>query len=186
MILKMKKTIQIRSKLFIQACEDLVRQDDRALDVGCGNGIMAVFFKDNFNCDIMCTDILNYIQVKLPFIKMNDPCKLPFRNDEFDKVMLIDVLHHMDDSTQELILGESKRVGRSILIFETQPTLVAKILDHVLNYIHEKNMNIPLNFKNENYWQTLLVNMKFKSVKNLDVNKPLYYPLKHFGFICEK
>ncbi len=182
----MEKTIKVRSKLFMQACDNLLKPNDKVLDVGCGNGIMAWQFKQNFNCDIVCTDILEYLQVELPFIRMNDPRKLPFLENEFDIVMLVDVLHHTDNSTQELLLNESKRVGKSILIFETKPTYVAKILDYALNYIHQKNMNIPLNFKNKFYWQTILESLKFEYIKCFDINKPIYYPLHHFGFICKK
>lgn len=170
----------------MQACANLIKPNSKVLDVGCGNGFMAWEFKENFNCDIVCTDILDYLQVKLPFIKMHDPGKLPFLENEFDIVMLVDVLHHTNNSTQELLLKESRRVGKSILIFETRPTYVAKILDHILNYIHQKKMSIPLNFKNKSYWQSILENMKFEYVKSFDINKPIYYPLDHFGFVCRK
>jgi len=182
----MKKTIEFRSKLFIKGCSNLIGQNDKVLDVGSGNGIMAWEFKKRFGCDIVCTDILNYIQVELPFIKMNDPCKLSFQDNEFDLVMLIDMLHHTNDSTQKMLITEGKRIGKSILIFETRPTLKAKILDHVLNYIHEKNMNIPLNFKNEFYWKKILDNVGFNSINYIEVKEPIYYPLSHFGYYCKK
>ncbi len=182
----MKKTIEFRSKLFIKGCNNLIGPNDKVLDVGSGNGVMAWEFKKKIGCDIICTDILNYIQVKLPFIKMNDPCKLPFQDNEFDLVMLIDMLHHTDDSTQKMLITESKRIGKSILIFETRPTLKAMILDHILNFIHEKNMNIPLNFKNEFYWKKILDGVGFKNINYLEIKEPLYYPLSHFGYFCKK
>lgn len=182
----MKLTILFRSKYFIKSCRDhdCISPFSTVLDVGCGNGIMSKEFKKNFMCNIIGTDILNYVENDIPFTQMPSPDALNFGNKSFDMVMMIDMLHHTDNHTQELLIKEARRVGKRVFIIETLPTIKAKIIDVAINYFHNKNMAMPLNFHSEKYW-TINLSEYFKSVKYFNIDTDFYYPLKHFGFTCE-
>ncbi len=182
----MKSTILFRSKYFIKSCreQNCIPPFTTVLDVGCGNGIMAEEFKRSFMCNITGTDILNYIENNIPFTQMPSEHTLPFITKSFDIVTIIDVLHHTDNYTQATLIKEAKRVGKKVLIIETAQTLKAKVIDIAINYIHNKNMAIPLNFHSDKYWFEKLQE-HFNDIKHFDISTSFYYPLRHFGFICK-
>lgn len=183
----MKFTVLIRSKYLINSCKQLgiINQSDKVLDVGCGNGIMGSEFKKAFKCNITGTDVMYYMDKGsiIDYVGMTNPVVLPFPSKKFDLVIINEVLHHTDDSTQLGLINEAKRVGKRLLIFEEDPSLMAKFIDIVINNIHNKAMSRPLNFQTRERWLQIL-SMYFYNVKCFDVQTSFYYPLKHIGFLC--
>jgi SAM-dependent methyltransferase len=93
-------------------------------------------------------------------VKLYDGTHLPFPDDSFDAVMLVDVLHHTADPS--VLIQEAYRVAKTIFIkdhfregFLAVPTL--RFMDWVGNARH----GVALPF---NYWTTAQWNAAFQTV----------------------
>jgi len=175
-----KITSSYRCKLIIETYKNWLKKGNRVLDVGSGNGIITKSLMDYFSVKITGSDVKNYLIYDLPFVKINGR-ELPFTNNEFDIVMLNDVLHHIPFENQERLIRESSRVARKVLIFEAKPTILGKITDVVLNKYHYGDLKIPLSFRNTKNWQKLFKKLSLKS-KVVELKKPLWYPFSHIAF----
>lgn len=183
----MKTTVLIRSKYLINSCKQfgIINKSDKILDVGCGNGIMGSEFQKAFECNVTGTDIMFYLDKDsiIDYVGMPSTTRLPFLPKSFDLVIINEVLHHTDNDTQLALINEAKRVGNRLLIFEENPSFMAKLVDIVVNNIHNKAMSRPLNFQTKEQWQQIL-SVYFDRVQCFDVQTSFYYPLKHIGFLC--
>ena len=85
----------------------------RVLDIGCGTGVYLDAFDDGVGIDLN----LNEKQLKEDrFIQSDITQKLPFRENEFDIALLLDVLEHLEKP--EEVLKEVHRVTRYGFIAE--------------------------------------------------------------------
>lgn len=175
-----KITSSYRCKLIIEAYKNRLKKGSRILDVGSGNGIITKLLMDYFSVKITGSDVKNYLIYDIPFIKISGG-ELPFTNNEFDVVMLNDVLHHIPYHDQERLIRESARVAKKVLIFEAEPTILGKITDVVLNKYHYGDLNIPLSFRSIKNWQKLFKKLSLKS-KVTKLKKPFWYPFSHIAF----
>ena len=94
----------------------------KILDIGCGSGEISRFFN---NLDYIGIDVNpDYIEFARKIYKKNfevmNAQKLRFKKRYFDYVVIIGVLHHIDDKNCNLILNEITRVvknnGKIIII----------------------------------------------------------------------
>lgn len=175
----MKLTLNLRANLICDAYSNWITEGDRVLDVGCGNGIVANKIRNKFKCAVTGTDILDYLNIKMPFLLMREPYKLPFESASFDTILFNDVLHHIND--QEKILKEAARVANKLLIFELKPSPLAYFIDKFINKLHNSDMATPFNFKTKEHWQKFFSELGF-DYEFRKVKKPFYYPLKHYAF----
>jgi len=96
----------------------------KTLDIGCGNGLFSVFFKDYIGIDTS-SRFIKYAQKKYnrKFLLMN-ALKLKFPKNSFDNVLIIGVLHHLNNNEFIRVVSEIKGVlkdnGR-VLIIEDIP-----------------------------------------------------------------
>ena len=95
---------------------DYVKQEDKVLDAGCGNGRLLELFKDKI-IDYTGIDIseklIELAKKKYPqnAFLIADNLNLPFPNDNFDKVFSVAVLHTIPSrELREKALSELKRV----------------------------------------------------------------------------
>jgi len=87
----------------------------RGLDIGTGDGIIpGLIMKKNKNVVIDGVDIENTEIKKRENIFLYDGKTLPFKDNEYDFVLLIDVLHHVKNPSE--LLKEVKRVSKKIII----------------------------------------------------------------------
>ena len=104
-----------------QAKVDFVRKflagipkDVKILDAGCGEGILVEEFKGK-GYDIVGMD-LNYSS---KHVKKGDITAMPFKDKEFDLVLCLDIIEHLNFHQQEKAVSEIKRVlkkdGRLLL-----------------------------------------------------------------------
>ena len=180
----MELTLIYRSKVIITAYKGWISRSARVLDIGCGNGVVTEELRRHFRCPISGTDLLDYRKREFPFKLMTAKTKLPFTDNEFDICMFNDALHHCDD--QESLLIESIRVAKRILIFEMEPTIIAKIAEVLINQIHNPTMNIPFNIRPLEEWQNIFDRMNF-NYECRRLKKPSFlYPFVNFSFNLTK
>lgn len=98
------------------------------LDVGCGDGMDAVIFRDIYGLDVTASDIFRHENISkhgLDFAKAGI-FSLPWPDQAFDYVFLHDVLHHVDEPAQReekhrqalAELGRVTKEGGTIIILE--------------------------------------------------------------------
>lgn len=173
-------TSPYRSRLIINSFKPWIKKGDKILDIGCGTGISTVMIKDNFKAEVTGCDVRNYLAVDLPFYKIPKNGKFPFKNNTFDNAMLNDVLHHTKKPQQLVIIKDSLRVARQVLIFEVEPTILGKIFDVILNKLHYKGLATPLTFRSSGEWEELFESLGYQhSVKS--VKTPMWYPFSHIA-----
>jgi SAM-dependent methyltransferase len=90
--------------------KDLVREFVKGyiLDVGCGDAVF--IWSGNPPPNVLCTDIEIYGHTHVRL----DAHMLPFRDNSFDTVLLMEVLEHVDDV--EKALKEALRVAKEVVL----------------------------------------------------------------------
>ncbi len=175
----MSITQKKRAKIIADAYKNWGAEGKKALDVGCGNGVVSDVLVADLELNLCGTDIIDYRTTNIPFKQMENPGELPFDDLSFDFVMFNDVLHH-SEHIESLIL-EGKRVGHSLLIFEDKQSFLLTIVDVVLNHIYSSRMPVPLNFKTKEEWCLLFDKLGLEWEAG-EVSYPFWYPFQHFAF----
>ena len=170
----MKFTITYRARRIFQGYDDWLKPGQTALDVGCGNGVVGAMLADKFQCKVTGTDILNYVETGLPFVKLTDGGDLPFETDSFDTVMLNDMLHHVPWEGQEKLLREALRVGRQVQVFEVEPGAYVSFTDWLPNKIHNPMMRISLSHRSAKGWQAIFESMGVTQIDARRIEDPAF------------
>lgn len=135
----------------------LVPPRGSVLDVGCGDGLLASLLAERFPAtEFSGIDVLVRDDTHVP-IEHFDGNVIPFEDNSFDTVMMIDVLHHTDDPS--VLLREAHRVARKHVIlkdhtrdgFMAQSTL--RFMDYVGNAHH--GVALPYNYLSKAEWDLL-------------------------------
>jgi len=97
----------------------------KTLDIGCGGGTFSVLFKDYTGIDID-PKFIEYARKKREgeFYVM-DARDIKFKDNFFDNILVISLLHHLDDKAFLKVISEAKRVLREngqILVIAYIPT----------------------------------------------------------------
>lgn len=116
-------------KYFYEKLKNILEPTDRVLDFGCGpGGFMAVaapLCKEIVGVDISQgfvdagQDTIDRYQIKNAKVQHVEPEVLPYADASFDAVIIVDVIHHLEDI--DTILKEVWRVikpGGKIIVFE--------------------------------------------------------------------
>jgi len=93
----------------LEKCRNL-----KILDAGCGEGVLVEKYREKgFN--IIGVD-LNYSG---KYVKKGDIKKMPFKNQEFDLILCLDVLEHINISEHEKVIDEIYRITKKkgVIIF---------------------------------------------------------------------
>jgi SAM-dependent methyltransferase len=126
----------------------------RVLDVGCGDGLISRAIMDERpDLEIEGVDVMLRPTTHIPATKF-DGSVLPFGNDSFDYVTIVDVLHHTTDPV--IMLAESCRVARKGVVikdhlregFGAGATL--RVMDWVGNRGHD--VVLPYNYLSRSEW----------------------------------
>jgi len=134
---------------------DVIPQDATVLDVGCGDGYVdTLLLEQRPDLKIHGVEVSSRTPTQFP-VTYFDGLTLPFRDDSFDVVMFVDVLHHTEDPM--VLLREAVRVARRGIAIKDhllQGILAGarlKFMDYVGNARH--GVALPFNYWTRQQWR---------------------------------
>lgn len=143
------------SELIIPLLED----SREVLDVGCGDGKIDYLIKQKK--DKLSIQGIDVLVRPNTFIKVKeyDGNTIPYDDDFFDTVILIDVLHHTDEP--EKLLSECTRVAKKYVIIKDHikhgiiTYLKLRAMDYVGNAHY--HVRLPYNYLTERQWRDIFL-----------------------------
>ena len=105
-----------RARVLADRLGALIPEGARVLDVGCGDGRLASLIqRRRVDLRIQGIDCLVRPRTHIA-VSQFDGRRIPYEDDSFDVVTLIDVLHHAE--LPEALLGEAARVARRAVVIK--------------------------------------------------------------------
>lgn len=178
-------TSPFRAKIIAKTYKSWIRPNEKVLDIGCGNGVVSILLKKYLRINITGCDRDKYLTKTINYKSMVNDSKLPFKDNAFDVAMFNDVLHHTDYDNQVKLIREAMRIAKKVAIFELKPTIIGKLLDYILNKIHNPRMNIPFTYRSPNSWEDIFKKNKIFFRKKT-VPSPFLYPFTHIAYLLLK
>lgn len=105
-----------REDIIVHNLKPFLQSGHHVLEIGAGNGLVAQMLHHATGANFTLLDVVDYNASKLPLHLYNGRT-LPFRDQEFDVVMVVFVLHHNPDPRP--VMREALRVARhGVLVVE--------------------------------------------------------------------
>jgi ubiquinone/menaquinone biosynthesis C-methylase UbiE len=134
---------------------ELIPENAKVLDVGCGTGQLAkLISKLRPDIEITGIEVLIRPDSHIPVTEF-DGENIPFEDESFDAVMLVDVLHHTVEPT--LLLSESARVSKQCVLVKDHilsswfSGITLRFMDEVGNRRH--GVALPFNYLRMSQWE---------------------------------
>lgn len=109
------KLHQKKAEYLVDLISSFLSKDTKIMDLGCGSGEVSKKLLD-LGYSVVSVDVVDKVKVDGVKVIVYNGEKLPFGDKEFDKVLLITVLHHVDKYKE--LLQEVARVSREVIIVE--------------------------------------------------------------------
>lgn len=160
----------------------LLPQNAKVLDVGCGDGSLDnLIIKQKF-AEIEGIDILLRKQTHIP-VKLFDGTTIPHQDNSFDTVIFVDVLHHTD--SPKTLLAEAKRVAKSSIIIKDHLTdgLLAHSTLRLMDWVGNAHFGVvlPYNYYSKSQWDQTFEELGF-TISRWKTNLNLYSLPAHWFF----
>lgn len=176
-----------RRKYLTQTLAPYLEDSSQVLDLGSSDGKLAASIQRKLmnrekNVKFIGCDIHVQPKTYIPILRY-DGQRLPFEDNSFDCVLLVDVLHHTDNPGQ--VLQEAKRVSRqNILIkdhyWNTEKDFTRlKYADYIGN--NPYGIALPYNFLTQPEWQNLIEQCQLSIVER-KTYQLVVDPCKHIIF----
>ena len=144
-----------RARVLSHQLAEMIPQDAKLLDVGCGDGEIAwMVGQTRPDLTIRGVDVLVRQQTRIT-VEPYDGLTLPYEANSYDVVTLVDVLHHCDQPTE--VLREAGRVARQAVVIKDHirqgfaAALTLRLMDWVGNHRH--GVALPYNYWTWPRWQ---------------------------------
>lgn len=174
----------------------------RVLEIGCGRGDTAIYIAKKVNSivgidySIDAIEIANEIRSnssvkiknKTKFYRMKAD-KLNFKDDEFDMLIFVDTIDHLNNMEVEKTMLEIKRVlkpsGKLFIKTCSNKTILDLTYKYYIYPLNKLITNLDKKIKNLEY-NSLLRDPRTKEAKIQHINEPNYFYLRNlfikFGF----
>jgi ubiquinone/menaquinone biosynthesis C-methylase UbiE len=166
----------------------------RILDYGAGTGLVSRWLAARVGVRPTLSDLVEYgnRRREFPFLKMDDPFRVPADDGSFDAVLLLFALHHNPYEAQGKVLAEAARLtrGRLIVIEDTPLDRV----DRVLNVFWDKLLNLrhgvptPCTFRSVEEWLAMFMEhgMEAAHVETYRPRWPTLMTYHHTLFVLDR
>ncbi len=153
---------------------------EKILDLGAGNGLLALEISKQLKKDVVLVDIIDYNCTDLPLILFNPEEEIPLADGEVDTTILYTVLHHANDP--ECLIKEAARITKNRLVIiegyieEDNKRISNSFFDWFYNrVIGNEDINVPLNFLKRKEWEKILELHGFRIIETvyLGINEPM-------------
>ncbi|MFH1522350.1 MAG: class I SAM-dependent methyltransferase [Patescibacteria group bacterium] len=143
-----------KQKKIIKENFDL-KSEKKILDIGCGTGEFAGLFTKMDYCGIdISTKYIKYAaKNNRGNFKVMDATKLEFSDNSFDYVLIVAILHHLDDNDSKRALSEAARVlkpdGKVLIIEDAKIEKLENSIDRFIQrYDKGAFIRTPEQYKN--------------------------------------
>jgi ubiquinone/menaquinone biosynthesis C-methylase UbiE len=137
-----------------------LERGQQVLDLGSGTGQISRWLADRVGIVPTMADVTEFGNRVggYPYILLRDPAAVPVQDASFDAVLLLVVLHHIEDwDEQETLLREAARIARStVILLEDTPT---SRVDRAMNVAWDWVLNLrhgvprPFTFRTVEGWR---------------------------------
>jgi len=145
-----------RMELLSTYFSDCLEKGSRILDIGCGDGMIDSLIMQKAKVEIEGLDVLVRDKTYIPVTQF-DGKKIPFEDNSFDTVIVIDVLHHTDNPKQ--LMSEMKRVAKNNILIKdhTLNGFLAKGTLKLMDYVGNSHygVRLPYNYLTKNEWTAI-------------------------------
>ena len=187
-LLDEKILFPIRRRGLVSCLSGYLKDSKEVLDLGSSDGRLAnEFLKIYPNIKFLGVDTHVLDKTYIPIMKY-DGKNIPYPDNSFDCVMIIDVLHH--DLNPEVILREAKRVSRKYVLIKDHywdtkiDFQVLKFADYIGNAPY--GVVLPYNYLKLSSWENLIKDVELKIVERKFFKFSKLEPAKHVVFFLEK
>lgn len=174
-----------RAMMMAKKLQGFIKASDRVLDIGGGTGLIAEEIQRLTGAKVIIAEIVDYSVGRVELVVF-DGKKLPFANDSFAVVLLLDTLHHSHDSLA--LLQEGVRVAKKqVIVLEN---VTKKGLDRTKANLRDSIQYFLFGIPPSNHqfeiddWRNLFAKLPVK-VKEKPW-KTLLQPIKQVLFLLEK
>jgi SAM-dependent methyltransferase len=180
-----------RAKMNFEKIKEYI-EGEKILDLGAGDGFLALEINKQLSKDVLLVDILDYNSTDLPLILYDPEGKLPLSDNEVDTTILYTVLHHSSDP--KYLLQEAMRVTKKRLIIKEayvekeENRMTNSFFDWFYNrVVGDEDINVPLNFLKIEGWKKILNSHGFEVIETeyVGIDEPVV-PEHHVYIIADK
>lgn len=164
----------------------LLHEGDRILDLGASDGRLAAKLGEKVSAEFIGCDVHVAEKTWIPIVSYSGE-RLPFEDQSFDCVMIIDVLHH--DLNPESVLKEACRVSRKrILIkdhfYNTRLEFFGlQVMDYIGNAPY--GIRLPYNYLKLAEWEAILKRLNLRILHQETFRYNLIDPCQHVVYQLE-
>lgn len=162
-------------------------EKDSVLDIGCGTGAIAKTIQKKVGAKVTLTDVAYNEVCDLYPVIIYDGKTLPFKNNQFDKSLLITVLHHCKDYSQ--VLDEALRVtkGNVIIMEDVFTDFWGRVITFVGDCLVNWEIHSPFRNHTMDEWLGIFERKKLKVLNKQQFNlRCIGFPFKLAVFVVSK
>ena len=147
-------------KYLLDLIKPMLGESKKILDLGCGSGEVSKALLDSGYL-VTSVDVVDKVKVEGVKVLVYDGVNIPFRDKEFDVVLLITVLHHVKDHDKLLI--EASRAAKKVIVVED---VYENWWDKVNIWFWDSVLNLeffghPHQNRDDQDWKKVFVDLKF-------------------------
>ena len=159
---------QRRTRALVRHLSEVLPPEATVLDVGSGDGTVAnLVMRSRPDLKLQGIDVLVRPNASIP-VSAFDGRSIPFPDNSFDVVMLVDVLHHTEDPA--VLLREAVRVARKGVAIKDHTLdtpgsgLRLRFMDWVGNA--RFGVNLPYNYWSTRRWSEAFESLGLRTAQN--------------------